>query len=76
VQRDFVSGAKMDYPVETEPSNVSVKDGQVLVHWQDGSVTVLPPDVAVIMSDRLLRAGLIAKRHEVQGEEAESPFKA
>ena len=50
-----------------EPSEVSVEDGKVLIHCSEGVTFVFTPDAAVITSDRLLRAGLAAKKQEVSG---------
>ena len=55
-----------------EPSEVSVKDGRVLIHCTSGETFTFTPDAAVITSDRLLRAGLVAKKHEVRESGATS----
>jgi hypothetical protein len=58
----------MQNEVHEEPSNVSVENGHVIIHCANGATFTFTPDAAVITSDRLLRAGLLAKRQETEGE--------
>ena len=53
--------------VHEKPSDVSVKDGHVIIHCSEGMTFTFTPDAAVITSDRLLQAGLRAKRQEMRG---------
>jgi hypothetical protein len=47
-----------------KPSDISAEDGRVVIHCPEGQTFTFTPDAAVITSDRLLRASLVAKRQE------------
>ncbi|MGE5722672.1 MAG: hypothetical protein ACM3YM_09440 [Sphingomonadales bacterium] len=51
--------------VPHEPGKVSAENGRVVIRCPSGATVIFTPDAAVITSDRLLRAGLIAKRQEI-----------
>jgi len=51
-----------------QPGEVSVESGYVVLHVPDGSNCIFTPDAAVITSDRLLEAGLRAKRAELDSQ--------
>ena len=53
-----------------EPSNVSAKDGDVVVDGPDGVDVKLTPSAAVETSDRLLDAGAEAQGQRVRGEDS------
>jgi hypothetical protein len=63
----------MSNEVHKEPSDVSVEDGHVVIHCPEGQTFTFTPDAAVITSDRLLQAGLQAKRNEIESDGDEAP---
>ena len=54
-----------------EPGEVRARKGRVIVRCGPHCACELSPDDAVIMSDRLFRAGIRAKRQEKRRDEAE-----
>jgi hypothetical protein len=60
----------MPSPLHDEPSKISVEDGHVVIRCPEGQTFTFTPDAAVITSDRLFRAGLVAKRQEESGRES------
>ena len=60
-------------PIHTtdEPGEVRARKGRVILRCGPHCACELSPDAAVIMSDRLFRAGIRAKRQETRREGAE-----
>ncbi|HJQ17086.1 MAG TPA: hypothetical protein VJ859_08790 [Allosphingosinicella sp.] len=61
----------MQHGVLDEPSDISVEDGHVVIRCVDGMTITITADAAVITSDRLLRAGLEAKKQQAGHHGAE-----
>lgn len=55
-----------------EPGDVRAENGRVILRWGHSLTCALTPDAAVITSDRLFRAGVMAKMQEKEIEEGGS----
>ena len=54
----------MQHGVLEGPSHIAAEDGHVVIRCWGGMTFAITPDTAVITSDRLLQAGLEAKKQQ------------
>jgi hypothetical protein len=60
--------------VYDSPSDVTAEDGHVVVDGPDGVDVTLSADAALETSDRLLKAGLMARGQQIEEERRKKPL--
>jgi hypothetical protein len=60
--------------VYDSPSEVTSEDGHVVVDGPDGVDVTLSSDAALETSDRLLKAGLMARGQQIEEERRKKPL--
>jgi len=60
-------------PYDT-PSEVTAAEGEVMVDGPDGVAVSLTPEAAMETSDRLLKAGAMARGQQIEAERRKQPL--